>query len=59
MLRSLVILVGLYAVWRLVGNAFRPKRRRRPRPGETEDRRYRDLTDQEISDADYEDLDGS
>jgi len=61
MLRNLVILVGLYAVWRLVSNALRP-RRRRPASGraaDPEERRYSDLTDQEISDADYEDLDGS
>ena len=61
MLRNLVIMLGLYVVWRFLRNSLKP--RRRPGPdrdaAERDSSKYRNLTDQEISDADYEDLDGS
>lgn len=63
---KILLLVGLYVVWRLVSSLLRRSRRRptgsgtRPGPdGARPDESYDDLTSQSISDADFEEIDDS
>ncbi len=63
MFQKLLLIVGLFVVWRMASRALRRARPDRDGPapdrGRTRDedrRRYGDLTQQDISDADFEEL---
>jgi ABC-type nickel/cobalt efflux system permease component RcnA len=62
MFGKLLLLVGLFLLWRVLRRAIGAASRRResPRPGsggESSDQAYENLTRQDISDADFEEID--
>lgn len=58
LIRLILLLLAAVVVRRLVRRAFAPPARRAdpPRTAERGDPRYRDLSGQEISDADFEEI---